>query len=522
MRYVKHAIFIGMIELFFTSHLVYALPFSIIPNGSLPTIVPSGGTVSATYNITNTTKINMTRNLVKWLPPNVEINPSLTTCTPSNAFNLNPGATCALGLTISGPINKNDTNPHHHLFVCMSDQATCAGPTPDNSLNVTQTETAYVAVGAYTPNTDEPGIATSPDGKTWVKQTLTPPDGFLFGSLQGVSCLGQLCVAAGLYTSSGSLDNAIPGIAISTNKGATWSQQAFTSLPSSPVVMTNGQLNGSNCTAQGCVNVGFFSTNSNTNYAAIFTSTDHSNWSYQALSLPTGVTNVELNGINCNTGICVAVGNFLDTTDDFQHPGIAISTNRAAWSQLELNLPVGYSGDASLNSVSCVQNSCIAVGSFTNSITSFLFPGVAVSSDNAKTTWTEQVLSTLPSTPPGISLVQGELIGISCTSTYCVAVGDYDDSLGNHYPGVAISIDSQHMVWSQTALTSLPSFSGIPMVQGQFNSVTCTNSVCIAVGVYADNNNISYPGVAYSSDNGNTWTQQVLPTLGGDVLIGVN
>jgi hypothetical protein len=77
-------------------------------------------------------------------------------------------------------------------------------------------------------------------------------------------------------------------------------------------------------------------------------------------------------------------------------------------------------------------------------------------------------------------------------------------------------------VWIQQALTSLPSFSGIPMVQGGFTGVNCTNTICIAVGVYVDESNNSYPGVAYSLDNGNTWTQEVLPTLGNDVLYGIN
>lgn len=525
MRYIKQLIFIGLIESFFLSNLVYALPFSIIPNGSLPTSVPSGGTVSAAYTITNMTKINPPSNLIKWLPLNVAINPGITTCNPTNAFTLNPGASCTLGLTISGPINRNDSNPHHHLFVCMSDQVTCAGPTPQNSLNVTQAApTTYVAVGAYGEDGNQPGIATSPDGKTWAKQTLSPPDSFLFGSLHGVSCLDQLCIAVGLYSNFGSLNDDQPGIAVSTNAGATWSQQAFTNLPTSPVVMASGELNGSDCTSQGCVAVGFFTSNNNhQNYAAIFTSTDHTNWSDQALSLPAHVSDVQLNGINCDTGICVAVGNFLDSNDSTEHPGVAVSADRVTWNQIELALPTGFTEAASLNSVSCVQNSCIAVGGFTNDSCSDSFPGIAVSSDNGKTIWTEQVLSTFPSTPPGITLVAGELLGISCTTTYCVAVGEYIDTLGNIYPAIAISTDSQHMTWSQTALTSLPSFSGIPMVEGQFNSVTCAGTVCIAVGQYTDGNDIVYPGVAYSADNGNTWTQQVLPTSGnGNALNGVN
>ncbi len=524
MRYTKKVIFIGLIKSFMFSNAVLALPFNIVPNGTLPTTVPIGGTVSATYTITNTTKLNPPYNLIKWLPLNTAVNPSITTCTPTNAFVLNHGASCTLGLTISGPINRDDPNSHQHLFVCMSDQATCAGPTPENSLNVIQGSPAfYVAAGAFGENTNQPGIARSTDGKTWTTETLSPPN-FLYGSFQGVSCLNQLCVVGGLYSNFGSLNDNQPGIAVSRNAGVTWSQQAFTNLPTSPVSMDSGQLNGNDCTSQGCVLVGYFSSNTTfKNYAAIFTSTDETNWSYQALSLPVNVDDVVLNGINCDTGICVAVGNFLDHSSGIQHPGVAISPDRTNWTQIQLTLPSGYSEDASLNGVSCIQNSCVAAGNFTQDSTFNNFPGIVINTDNSQTTWAELVLSTLPE-PPGITLVQGTLNGISCTTTACLAVGSYSDTFNNFYPAIAMSMDSQHIVWSQTALTELPSFSGIPMISGGFTGVTCAGTFCVAVGAYEDASFKQYLGVAYSMNNGNSWTQQVLSTapLDNDELLGVS
>jgi hypothetical protein len=127
------------VGLSFIATTAYALPFSVVANGSLPGfIIPGASTsASASYIITNTSRFNPPSNKVKWLPPNVTINPNGTTCTPTSGFHLSPGQSCTLNLTITGDINRNDPNNNHHLMICMSDNATCAGPAPANSLNVT-------------------------------------------------------------------------------------------------------------------------------------------------------------------------------------------------------------------------------------------------------------------------------------------------------------------------------------------------------------------------------------------------
>lgn len=51
----------------------YALVFTIVPNGALPTKVPLGGTVTASYVVTNNTGMQRNNNFVKYLPPNVSV-----------------------------------------------------------------------------------------------------------------------------------------------------------------------------------------------------------------------------------------------------------------------------------------------------------------------------------------------------------------------------------------------------------------------------------------------------------------
>jgi hypothetical protein len=109
----------------------YGLPFKIVPKEGtqLPTSLALGSTATAYYTIYNNTSAQRNNNFVKYLPPNVtQVTAGGTypdTC--GATFNLAPGASCTLQLSISGSVNANDSNPKHHLFVCFPEGRTCAG-----------------------------------------------------------------------------------------------------------------------------------------------------------------------------------------------------------------------------------------------------------------------------------------------------------------------------------------------------------------------------------------------------------
>lgn len=138
----------------------FALPFSVIPSTSLPTMIllNASSAIDVSYTITNTTKFNPPYHLVKWLPPNVRINATGTTCVPTTNFKLAPGQSCTLNLTIMGSVNRNDPNPQHHLMICMSDKSTCAGPTPQNSLNVLSAQEWVSWLKAYSYHVVQGGV----------------------------------------------------------------------------------------------------------------------------------------------------------------------------------------------------------------------------------------------------------------------------------------------------------------------------------------------------------------------------
>lgn len=118
-----------MFAALFVAHSASALPFSIVPDLSIPfpTTMVAGTTVSATYTVTNNTGITRNGNYVKYLPPNVSI--LSTGC--GEKFNLaargQPGDSCSLNLTISGEVEANDPDIRHHLFICFPGGISCAG-----------------------------------------------------------------------------------------------------------------------------------------------------------------------------------------------------------------------------------------------------------------------------------------------------------------------------------------------------------------------------------------------------------
>lgn len=125
LKFIKN--FFVVFCLLFVFSKAFALPFNIVPNGSLPTTVVQGTTAYASYFVQNMTTEQRNGNFVKYLPLNVAVAPG--GC--GSTFNLAPygqsGSSCILNLAVSGAVNANNRNPHDHLMVCMAGGISCAG-----------------------------------------------------------------------------------------------------------------------------------------------------------------------------------------------------------------------------------------------------------------------------------------------------------------------------------------------------------------------------------------------------------
>ncbi|NNM58696.1 MAG: exo-alpha-sialidase [Legionellales bacterium] len=261
-----------------------------------------------------------------------------------------------------------------------------------------------VAVGDYNQTATGDAISTiavSNDiGTTWSQQVLPSPPGMNQGSLNGVTCVGNICIAAGAYQNI-SFDS-LPGIALSPDKGVTWTQQTLT-LPNG---YSNGELNGVACSAISCIAVGNYFDNSGHDYLTVAISTnDGVSWSQQTLTPPGSFTQGTFQGINCTSNYCVAVGNYTYGVEYRAYPAVAVTADGGnSWSQQTLPIPTGFRYGY-LNGVTCSNNTCVAVGYY-ESLTGVDMPFTAQSSDSGNT-WTQQLL-----TPPVGLFIQGEFNGV--------------------------------------------------------------------------------------------------------------
>lgn len=477
----------------------FALPFSVVADSPLPLRYPA----VASYTITRNTPIAPTGNIVKWLPPNTDILALGTTCATNQnePFTLNYGQSCHLNLYVYGVIDRNDSNPDHHLMVCMSDRASCAGPDPENSLNVSgerSTRSNFSAVGSYMPsplNSKPLSYYTTNAGATWAVSTvlpLSPADpSYLTSSACGVE--GQFCTAVGY---SGTLTTATPISFKTQDAGVTW--QRSTTMPTqyfgSPVV-----LNSVACGVAGqqCTAVGYYLQAGQTIPVSFFTTDGGDVWTPSATQPPALNANDHvLHGVACGSdGLsCTAVGNYNNGIRFI--PLSYVTTNGGnTWTASTTQPAAQGISENTLQSVACDTTGqvCTTVGDYFN--VSRSVPLSYVSLDGGSN-WT---VSALPSAQ---GTGNNALYGVTCdlaTGKNCTTVGSYI-LLGFQLPLSYYSMDG-----GASWMTSLQQ----PPASGTDNSLYSVHCdiwgvTCTAVGQHTVTGQV-IPLSHTSNDGGRRW-----------------
>ncbi|STY31105.1 BNR/Asp-box repeat containing protein [Legionella wadsworthii] len=526
MKYKYHLYSVGLWGIF-SSITCYALPFHITPLGKLPTTVPKGSSVNATYTVTNNTLSTRLNNFVKWFPSNVTqvLEPTDATVCPL-FFNLGPhgsiNQSCTLKLKISGAVNRDDPNPHNHLFVCFPGGKTCAGPSIVDSLNVSVSNAPpesqlSVLVGAYTnTNALAPLVYTSNNnGATWPKAVLPSIAGLTNQSaLIATSCVGPLCTAVGRTRTNNGLSTLTYS---SSDGGATWS--APNVLPrTGPLVGSDDSfIIAVSCVKNNCVSGGAFENNTGMTFPLSYTSSDNGiTWSAPNVpsiaGLPAGNHGSAIGSISCAGTFCSAVGFYDDVTNDTQPLSYFSNNNGVTWSEAILpstaNYPVGYVSGAKLMSVSCVGTKCSAVGIIHDPINFVKTTPMSYTSANGGQSWSLVKLLSTNGLPPGN---QGAFLNsVSCTGTFCTAVGYYTTNTDKQLPVAYFSADNG-VTWS---LPIIPPVNDIPsgFVNAQLTGVSCKDNICAAAGSYLDIMSNFFPLTYQSLDNGRTW-KLFLPSI---------
>jgi hypothetical protein len=213
-------------------------------------------------------------------------------------------------------------------------------------------------------------------------------------------------------------------------------------------------------------------------------------WEVGSTPNPAGAKESRLTGISCPNGEeCVAVGNFLNSSSDWETLGEVVDGH--TW---ELDPPANPTGtEPTLIKVSCPTGLlCMASGKYYNS-SGKITPLIEE--------WTNPSTWTIDSVPLPTGTTNAELGGISCASgKECMAVGDYHNATGEHFFGELW----QHGTWTAQTPTE-PSSGGYFGLRG----VSCPEvEKCMADGVYVES------GVRISvSDEWVSGSWKVRPTV---------
>lgn len=230
-----------------------------------------------------------------------------------------------------------------------------------------------------------PLVALSKDrGTTWTypatiysKDALPKP--FSFGSLEKVSCHGDMCIAAGSYYENiRESDLQRPLLAVSSDGGTTWAYPSSIYKTALPETFVTGAFNGASCSDNVCIAGGWFIAKDNLTYPLLAVSKDHGvTWSYPesiyTSALPKVAKYSGFNNVACHENLCVADGSYdIDNTGN-HYPLLSQSTDGGVtWSYPEsiysTALPKSFVQGVLIGGVSVGAHSLSAISKFKKTV----------------------------------------------------------------------------------------------------------------------------------------------------------
>jgi hypothetical protein len=371
---------------------------------------------------------------------------------------------------------------------------------------------------------------------------------FVGGILNSSHCVGSggngLCIAAGVYYTN---QTSMPLLALTSNGGKTWGYPTsiFQNLTTAiDPEFASGTLTGAGCSPSSCNRVciasGFYckDTNCNNQIPLIALSTDQgSSWSYPAevhqnlqQKIDPNFLNGHLENASCSgnksQAICIASGSY--TNDSTTYPLLAQSKNNgASWTyptsifkNLETIIGHGFKGGF-FNANSCTGSEnkavCIAAGVYFTK--GRQFPIIALTRDGGDTWTYPPYIYTKLRSAVDPNLISAVFDGASCIGTgktaVCMAAGSYCSGTSSPCdimrPLLAVSTDAgKHWNYPSEIFSNLNTKIDSNFKDGLFSAVSCygsaAHSFCFAAGQYTTTNFTIVPLLAYSTDNGQTWT----------------
>jgi len=360
-------------------------------------------------------------------------------------------------------------------------------------------------LGSGAPPIYAPLLATSLNGGTSWSYTITldtptlPSICSVYGnadtgnaSIVSASCSGQNCVAAGSCISEDGFE--LPLLAASQNGGATetWAYKIGGTVPSYCSAEGGAGFVSASCSGQNCVAAGYCTPNDNSPTVLPLLATSQSggaSWNYSTLStlpsncfVPSGGAGVaKFTSASCSGQTCVAAGNCIGSVSKpYQVPLLATSQNGGAWGYINTPplLPsiCATNANASLASVSCSGQTCIAAGSCVNSANNSV-PILAESQAGGITGSWSYTISSIPS-----NCTAGAFFAsANCQGLACLAAGSCITK-SNPFPLLETSQDGG-LTWSVVIDNNTPP--ALPTIATGGSFVTTTSPAAAAAATTA-------------------------------------
>lgn len=430
--------------------------------------------------------------------------------------------------------------------------------TPDNATHpfsdsgdlndITCTGATCIAVGQYNDTTprSRPMLAlTTNHGTDWTFPSVIPDVAVIathsvnYAQLNAATCTSSLCLAAGNFCDL--LNVCYPMVVSSSDNGGSWSyadsaaQIIFVpdnaSHPRSATAADPSGFNSTSCFGSLCIGVGFYFDNLHKQRPLLAKSINNGSWVYSSsinevqftpdnASHPFADTG-SLGKAFCNQSVCLAGGSYRDNTNIYR-PLLAKSSDAgttwiypSAINAVQFtpdNVTHPFNNQGYFSGLSCTGLLCVAAGSYQDTGTVYR-PLLALSIDGGSSWSYPSAINEIQFTPDNITHPfgsNGYLGAVSCTSTTCIAVGAYVDTLAVNRPLLARSSDGGSTWTYPSEINEVfftPDNISNPFSNdGGFNSVNCMDDVCVAAGSYTDTNGIGRPLIAYSTDRGLHWT----------------
>lgn len=325
-----------------------------------------------------------------------------------------------------------------------------------------------------------------------------------WGALQEVSFLGRRSIAVGYYRDSNS--NYKPLLALSTDSGNTWTYSQELSLmdniPDGP--HNSGALLSSASSDNFFVVAGQYA---QTPYVEVSNNGGVS-WTFPTdinTGLPSDFSDGVLKKVSCSGPNCIAAGSYSDGYGNV-FPLLAITTNSGVnWNYPAAVInPVVVPATAHfdwLNGASCRGNTCIAVGQYKD-VGTIQRPLLAITKD-AGSTWSFPASITNPVLIPALFQL-GVFYDISCSASICMAVGEYNYSPVGRRALAAISTDGGD-TWTYSSEISGPALTPVFNATTSLRGVSCVENTCVAGGNYMDGL-LEIPLIVVTLDAGATWS----------------